>query len=93
MEKYGDECIFGKNSALYPKIQQIVYDKYGVDNVFQSEEIQEKIKKTNLERYGVEYPIQSPEIQAKYNHDDMYKKAYQTKKKNGTLSTSGLEKK
>ena len=92
LEKYGDECIFGKNSTLYPKIQQIVYDKYGVDNVFQSEEIQEKIKKTNLERYGVEYPIQSPEIQAKYNHDDMYKKTYQTKKKNGTLSTSGLEK-
>jgi len=36
--------------------------KYGVENVFELENIKEKIKKTCLQRYGVEYPAQNEDI-------------------------------
>jgi len=39
--------------------------KYGVINVFQSDEIKEKIKRINLERYGVPFVTQSEEIKNK----------------------------
>jgi len=37
-------------------------EKYGVENVFQSNEIKDRIVKTNNEKYGVDYPQQSSEI-------------------------------
>ena len=39
--------------------------KYGVDNVFQLNDVKEKIKETNLERYGVENPQQNKKIKEK----------------------------
>lgn len=36
--------------------------KYGVENVFQSEEIKEKSKQTFLKKYGVEHALQNKEI-------------------------------
>lgn len=36
-----------------------IKNKYGVDNLFQCEEVQEKIKRTCLEKYGTEYICQS----------------------------------
>ena len=39
--------------------------KYGVDNVFQNEDIKRKIKETNLTKYGVEYPIQNEAVKQK----------------------------
>jgi len=39
--------------------------KYGVENVFQSEEIKERTKETCLEKYGVENVFQSKEIKEK----------------------------
>lgn len=50
----GDIC-----PATNKKIARILY---GVDNVFQSDEIKEKIKKTNLKKYGVEHPSHSAEL-------------------------------
>lgn len=41
------------------KIKDVCISKYGVENVFQSEEIKLKSKKTNLEKYGVEYASMS----------------------------------
>lgn len=40
-------------------------EKYGVENVFQLEEVKNKMKQTNFEKYGVEYISQSKEIQDK----------------------------
>ena len=37
-------------------------ERFGVENPYQSKEIQEKIKKTNLERYGVESVLKNDEI-------------------------------
>ena len=39
--------------------------KYGVENPFQSEEIQSQIKTTNLEKYGTEYYLQSEDKKEK----------------------------
>ena len=40
-------------------------EKYGVENVFQLEEVKEKIKETCVEKYGVENSFQSVEVRAK----------------------------
>ena len=40
-------------------------EKYGVENVFQSEEIKNKIKNINFEKYNVFFPSQSKEIRYK----------------------------
>ena len=39
--------------------------KYGVENVFQSEQIKEKIKQINIEKYGTENPMQNEQIKNK----------------------------
>lgn len=62
LEKYGAEYHTLKNSSIRQKIFDGVKEKYGVDNVFQAEEVKEKIKKTCLERYGVEKNSQSEEV-------------------------------
>lgn len=52
------ECI---NKKRVISIQK----KYGVDNVFQVENVKDKIKVTNLELYGFENPHQNKEIKLK----------------------------
>ena len=37
-------------------------ERYGVENVFQSEEIKDKIKETNMMKYGVNHHMKVPEI-------------------------------
>ena len=39
--------------------------RYGVESVFQSEEVKEKIKETTLEKYGVEHTSQALEVSKK----------------------------
>jgi hypothetical protein len=48
-------------------------DKYGVDNVFQLNEIKDKIKETNLELYGVENPQQNLDIKIKSGNTNLKK--------------------
>ena len=56
------------NSDLEKKLQtkQSCLEKYGVENISQSQEIRNKVKQTCLEKYGVEHPFQSQEVQNKY---------------------------
>ena len=44
------------------RIAETCLKKYGVDNVFKSEQIKDSIRRTNLERYGVEHVSQSEVI-------------------------------
>lgn len=60
LSKYGDVNVLGKNSELYHKRNQTVIEKYGVSNVFQSNEIKIKIREAMMNRYGVENPIYMP---------------------------------
>lgn len=52
-------------------------EKYGVENVFQNEDIKEKIKQSNIEIRGVENPSQSPEIQEKRKQTFIDKYGYE----------------
>lgn len=62
LERYGIKNVTAFGTERHKKA---IIEKYGVENVFQSDEIKEKIKQTNLTRYGVEYAMQSEEIKAK----------------------------
>lgn len=45
--------------------EQTMLDRYGVENAYQSKEIQQKIKDTNMKRFGVENPSSSQKIKQK----------------------------
>ena len=60
LKRYGFE-----NYNNREKFKKTCIEKYGVNNVFQNEDIKEKIKNTNLKKYGVENPFQSEEIKEK----------------------------
>jgi hypothetical protein len=75
-EKYNKNSfyLFNKSGAFCKKCtsinQQIkakvtFIKKYGVENPFQSPEIQQKIKEITLEKYGVEHVSQTPEFREK----------------------------
>ena len=59
------------NTNLFPPLygtlefENLMYDKFGVSNAFQSPIIQDQIKQSNLKNNGVEYPMQSPTIREK----------------------------
>jgi len=50
---------------IQKKVKQTNLERYGVENVFQSEKIKERIKEKNLEKYGVEYTLSSDDIKEK----------------------------
>jgi len=58
------ECINKKRTMSLQK-------KYGVDNVFQLEEVKNKIKITNMELYGVENPHQNEDIKNKAENTNL----------------------
>ena len=53
LEKYGAENALSKGTKSYLKRNKTVQEKYGVNNVFQIEEIKARITPIMLERYGV----------------------------------------
>ena len=86
-------------------IKEGVRDKYGVDNVFQSEEVKETIKESLLKKYGVDNPLKSDEIKKKVeetnlerygykvalNNPDIYAKAQETLLMHGTQKCSSQQ--
>ena len=66
----------------YCKIKQTNLERYGVEKVYQSEEIKEKIKQTNLEKYGVENISQLQDIKKKKEDTCLKNNGF----KNGFLS-------
>ena len=55
------------------KLKKNNLEKFGVENVFQLDEVKEKTKKTNLEKFGVEFISQSKEIQNKIKETNLEK--------------------
>lgn len=47
------------------KLKQTCLEKYGVDNIFKTEQFKQYLKQYNLEHYGVEYTTQANEVKAK----------------------------
>lgn len=76
IKPYRDYLKSYKNNNLYccsPKCAQIKnkitnLERYGVENVFESDEIKEKIYETNFKKYNVFYPSQCKEIKDKMNY-------------------------
>ena len=55
----------GDKICKHKKTEDTNLKKYGVRNVAQSQEVQNKMKDTNLEHHGCEYPMQNEEIRNK----------------------------
>ena len=51
-EKYGVDNVLCTGTEFYHRRNETVRARYGVDNVFQIQEVKEKINKTMLDRYG-----------------------------------------
>lgn len=58
------KCV-NSNSEVQDKIKATMLEKYGVENVSQSDIIKRKKEQTSLKNYGVKYPAQTKEIQNK----------------------------
>ena len=66
----------GSNSCKHKKSEDTCIKKYGVKNVAQSQEVQNKIKDTNLKRYGYESAMQNKEIQNKREETNLERYGY-----------------
>ena len=82
-ERWGSENVFG-NLEVQEKIKETFNERYGVDWFIKSEEFKRKRIESSIEHYGTEYPIMSEEVK---------NKVFNTKRKNGTFSTSSIEEK
>jgi len=65
--------------------QNMIFEKYGVVNVFQSEIIKEKLKQTNLEKYGVESATQNNEIKNKIKNTMLKKYGFEYPKQTNKI--------
>ena len=66
----------GSNSCKHKKSEDTCIKKYGVKNVAQSQEVQNKMKDTNLKRYGYESAMQNKEIQNKREETNLERYGY-----------------
>lgn len=60
IKKYGSEEAYREASAK--KLKNISMEKYGVENLFQSQIVKEKSKETMQKKYGVSHPSESTDI-------------------------------
>jgi hypothetical protein len=67
----GQRC--GNKTCKYNKAKQTVINKYGVDNISKSPEVQKKKETTCIEHYGVNNPYKSKEVQEKIKDTMMEK--------------------
>lgn len=72
-EVKGKDCCF---ECISIKRKETVKEKYGVDNLFQSEEIKKRSKDTCLKKYGTEYACQSEEVKDKIKKTNIEKYGY-----------------
>lgn len=76
MVKYGNKCsLKGTNEQ---KVVDAIVEKYGVDNVFKLDSMQQLAKQRIKDKYGKEYVSQVPEIRKKIEQVYMDKFGYKT---------------
>ena len=66
--KYCSISCVNKSEEHINKIKETNLEKYGVENVFQSEMIKDKIKKVMVDKYGVEHNSQTQEYKIKFKN-------------------------
>lgn len=92
VKKYGVKGYVAA-SDFQSKSKKSCLDKYGVDHGMKTEEAKNKLKKVCLEKYGKETFLGSDSWRSKVDHKDIARKAWLTKIKNGSCSTSRTEEK
>lgn len=90
-KRYGVDCV-SQAKVVKDKMKKTNLEKYGVEYISQVPETRTKVKQTNLERYGYISNLNMPDIKEKSQSIDARRKEHETKKKNGTSSTSKREK-
>lgn len=92
LERYG--CEVGSQSGLVKeRARKTNQERFGVDWHTQSENFSIKAKATWRDHYGVDHPMRAAEVKAKYDFGEVWRKAHETKKLNGTYATSNVESK
>jgi very-short-patch-repair endonuclease len=90
LQKYGDP-----NYNNPDKTKQTCLERYGVDNVFKSKDIQKRIRDRITELFGVEYPAQSQIIITRMKHTSILKYGteyfFQTKEFKSKLTQSRIK--
>lgn len=96
LKRYGVKYSW-ESAALRGKAQATMRERYGSPCYVQSDEykerldsIMDKVRQTNMSRYGVPVYTQSDEY--KQNVDDIQSRIIATKRQNGVLNTSTVEK-
>ncbi len=56
---------YTQTKEVKDKDKKTIFNKYGVENIFQCEEIKDKIKDINIKKYGVANPMQNSMISEK----------------------------
>lgn len=101
LDKYGVDNPM-KNEEMYKKVKQTCLERYGVEYISQSEKIKQRIQENNLKKYGVKFTTQLESVKQKIKETNIKRygteyvmrfinKGKQTKKDNGTYSTSKVE--
>lgn len=92
IERYG-VAVSSQAGVVKERARLTNRERFNVDWHTQSENFFEKSKKTWLHRYGVDHPMRSVVVKRKHDFSCSWKKAHETKKKNGTYSSSNCERK
>ena len=95
IERYGVSS-YSKTEEFKNKVRKTNLERYGADNFMKSDyrfavldDMIEKSKRTQMERYGVEHYSKSDD--AKRLRKQFKEKEFETRRKNGTLNSSGLQ--
>jgi len=91
IERYGVE-VGSQSATVKERARQTNQERFGVDWHTQSENFAYKAKETWRERYGVDHPMLADEVKAKHDFTESWRKAHETKKRNGTYASSRVEK-
>ena len=71
--------------------KQTNLERYGVDNVFKSEEVKQSIKDTLKNNYGVDHPMHSDKIKTKLNNTSISKYGVPWSFQSDSVKTKSLE--
>ena len=77
--------------CIEKKAKEQISQKYGVDNLLKSKEVQEKIKNTNILKYGVDNPFKSSDIQQKAKSTNCRKYGYESPMQNREVAQKSKE--
>lgn len=74
LERYGSSHNMNRDHPSRKKMKENLLEKYGVENVFQLEEVKEKIKHTLIEKYNVESPYKIKTSRGSKVYSSVHKK-------------------